>query len=242
MRWKSSLLPTLFILVSVATPTFASERANCMAPLPITPSLVREAGAYGYSGFEGSSSIPAFVLGALSPLRQTHEVDADGSVIFIRDNDGAWRAAMPTPGDAIIRLYARPDNGSTIIVTMIQTEGPGYYWTLVRLQEEFSAASCVVVEFPETLERGSEFLELMDLNINANGRGEIIGRASTQANGVLWYRYTTRDGGATWSGPRRLRRGRDARGGAYELITESDAPSSLVSELERFAASRSPLR
>ncbi len=238
MRRSVSLWPSFLAFMSIAGPALAHEDENCMAPLPITASFVREAGTFGYSGFAGSPSTPAFVIGGLSPLHGAPEVNADGSVIFLRGADGAWRAALPTPGDTIIRVYARPDDGAAIIVTTIQTEGPGYYWTLVRLREGFSSASCAVVEFPETLERGSEFLELMDLDITANGRGEIIGHANTQEHGVLWYRYTTRDGGTTWSAPRRLRRGRDARAGGYELIAESDAPEALMSELERFAASR----
>jgi hypothetical protein len=223
-------------LIGQAFATVLEEEEPCMAPAAVTEEMVREARMHDLESFGAVGSAPAFVTGWLSPTSS----EIAGSVIFVRAADGAWRAFLPRPGEGLVGIY-RAASGALIIVTMWQTEGPGQAWTLLRSRDGLASGACVNVDFPDALNKPlwmNEFLHLVDLDIDARGRGEIIGVARTENRGELWYAYRTRDGGATWSKPRRLRRQRAIRNGEYAKIEGTPAPAELAAELERFAAGR----
>jgi hypothetical protein len=231
----------MLLRMTLTGPAVALEdKSACMVPVPVTASLVRDARMFDLLGFAAEGAAPAFVAGWLSPTRDVVEAQADasGSVVFSRTADGAWRAFLPRPGEDIVGVYVAPTSSALIIVTMSHTEGPGASWTLLRSADALTSGACVTVEFPDTLDRGNEFLNLHDLDIAADGRGEIVGAAVTRDRGDLWFVYATRDGGATWSAPRRLPRERKASRGIYRKIAEAPAPEALVTDLARFAADR----
>jgi hypothetical protein len=225
-----------------ATPAHAQSDeafAACFTEIPLTAALVAETGQYDYGGFAGAAGVPAFVTGYLSPTRSAEDAqDVFGTVIFIRDSEGAWRAVLPRVGEGLVRAYANGEGG-IIIATMWTSEGPGGEWMLMRSTDGLRTATCGDVEFPEALNQptwANEFLSLHDLDITRRGRGEIIGVARTENRGDLWFAYQTRDHGATWRAPRRISRERQARRGIYTKVDEDEAPAALVAELTAYAA------
>jgi len=230
----------LAALIACAGPAFAQEELPCMAPIAITPQLVEQAGQYDFRGYAGSANVPAFLVGFLSPTRYTEDRDdIFGTVVFVRGDEG-WRAFLPSNGKDAVAIYAT-DAGAVMIATMRTSEGPGQSWTLLRSPEGLASGACSVVAFPSELNKPSwnnEMLDLTDFDINAHGRGEIIGMGSTEERGDLWYVYRTRDYGASWSAPQRLRRERAARSGVYRQIVDEEAaaPEALVAELTVYAS------
>jgi hypothetical protein len=215
--------------------------AACFTELPLTAALIAVTGHYGYGGFEGDAGTPAFVVGHLSPTRDAEDAqDLFGSVFFIRDSDGQWRAMLPRVGESLVSAYANGEGG-VIVATMWTSEGPGGQWMMLQSNDALRTATCSEIRFPAALNQPSwanEFLSLHDLDITRRGRGEIIGVANTENRGDLWFAYTTRDHGATWSAPRAIRREREARRGVYSKIDRDEAPAGLVAELTAYAASR----
>lgn len=227
-----------------ATPAYAQSdeaMAACFTDLPLTAALVNETLDYGRSGFAGDGVTPAFIVANLSPTRDSENAqDVFGSVLFIRDGEGAWRALLPRVGESVVAAYAN-GQGGVIIATMWTSEGPGGQWMMLRSTDALRTASCGDVAFPAALNNpvyNMEFLELHDLDINARGRGEIVGVAQTEDRGNLWFTYATRDHGATWGQPRAIRGERNARAGIYNKIEEDGAPDALMAELTAYAATR----
>lgn len=230
-----AMAPCAYATQDVADPQ------GCFVEVPISAALVAEASEYGFNGYEASERTPAFLTGHLSPTRDSELAqDLHGTVVFIRLADGGWRAFAPHPGDTVQSVYLS-ERGELIFVTMWTSEGPGPEWTLVSSRDGLQTARCGKVPFPDTLNEpywANEFLSLIDLDIDARGRGEIIGVANTEDRGQLWYRYRTRNGGATWSPPSRLSRERAARDGIYDLMVADEFPDALAAELTAWAAER----
>lgn len=227
-----------------AAPAFAQdEEPSCMLSLPVTAALVKEAGVFGFAGRAASGASPSILIGGLSSTREAPEDEMPifGSVVFVRDNDGGWRAFMPKQSESISGVYAAA-TGAFVIATMWGVEGPGNEWTLMRSSDGLRSGSCVSVPFPDTLNQpvwNMEFLSLHDLDINARGRGEIVGVSEIEGRAPAYYSYRTRDGGATWGAPRRLSGRRDAAAGSFTRIDEeSEAPADLVADLTNYAATR----
>jgi hypothetical protein len=161
--------------------------------------------------------------------------------MFVRNADASWRAFMPRAGESVVGVFAAP-SGAMIVVTQWQSEGPGQSWMLLRSPDGLQTGVCNEIDFPAALNQptwANETLALHDLDIDARGRGDIVGIARTDDRGNLWYAYSTRDHGETWSAPRRLSGERAARAGLYTSVLEdeSTAPAGLVAELTRYAAS-----
>lgn len=231
-------------LALIATPAYAqSEEASpaCFTELPLTAALVNETLDWGRTGFAGDGATPAFIVANLSPTRDAKDAqDVFGSVLFIRDSAGAWRAVLPRVGESVVSAYA-DGAGGVFIATMWTSEGPGGAWMIVRSTDGLRTASCRDVRFPATLNNpvyNMEFLELHDFDITRRGRGEIVGVAHTEDRGQLWFTYSTRDHGVNWSAPHAIARERDARRGVYTKIEEDGAPDALMAELTAYAATR----
>lgn len=238
------LAASLVALVALTAPAFAQDNDDndtCMVETPVTASLVAAAADNGFTEVPNSIA-SAIVHGALAPQADDDTDAPHGAVFFVRDAAGEWRAVLPNAGEDTVGVYAAPATGALILVTMVQTEGPGQSWTLVRSTDGLASGDCTAIAFPAELNHpdwANEYLDLKDLDIDAHGRGELIGVAHVERNGHdedWWYSYRTRDGGATWSAPRRLRGEKAARAGIYEPVEDSPAPEDMVQDLQRYAA------
>lgn len=235
------------VFALIATPVAAQTEGPpaCMAETPISADLVAELSRFDWQGTEARGRAPAFLIGSLWYLRedQTLAEGVHGSVVLVRGAGGDWRAFYPAPGESVVGAFVAPSTGAVILASQLQTEGPGQSWTLLRSSDGFATGSCTEIGFPAALNQpnwANEFLTLHDLDIRANGRGEIIGVANIERGGraTTWvYRYRSRDGGAGWGEPSRIARVRSARDGLYESIGEG-APAPLVAELQSYATSR----
>lgn len=240
-----ALCLSLAYLTLFAAPAFAAEEteeAACMSPVTITQPLVAEATQWNLQGYAGVGALPTFVVGWISPTGVIEDDGSTGAVVFVRNGDGSWRAFAPRSGEGLVGVYGA-ENGALVFVTMWQTEGPGQTWTILRSSDGLQTGACTEVHFPATLNQPSwanEFLSLRDFDIDARGRGEIIGHAAREQPDDEYYLYRTRDHGQTWSSPRRLRSEREARAGLYTPLfsEESIAPPELVAELTAYAAGR----
>lgn len=225
-----------------AAPARAEE--TCMAEIPISQALVAEAAKFEWRGSDARGRAPAFLLGLLHYLRDDEALadGAHGGLLFLRGADGGWRAFLPRAGENVVGAFVAPSTGAVTLLMQLQTEGPGQSWSLVRATEAPSPASCTDIAFPAELNQPawtSEYLDLRDFDMRANGRGEIIGVARVareDAERVWAFRYRTRDGGATWGPPSRMARERAARAGLFEALPEGPAPAALVAQLTAFAA------
>ncbi len=189
------LLAALGASAIFIAPALAQENEElCMAPVEITEALVRDAAMFDFRGYAGEAAAPAFVTGGLSPLRDSEDAaTVFGTVVFLPDGQGGWRAFMPRPGESVVAAYAARESGAMILVTQWQIEGPGQSWTLLRSSDGFATGECVTIDFPDALNQPSwtmETLELRDLDIAANGRGEIIGVSNTENHGALLVRLS----------------------------------------------------
>ena len=236
------LICALASLAAFSTTAQADEPPACAVETPVTAALVAEASKFGWVGFEAMGAAPSLLIGGLWYLRDNREIadGASGSVVFVRGVGGDWRAFVPAPEETVVAAFVAPSTGAVIFATQTQIEGPGQSWTLVRSTGGLTSGACTIVPFPPELnepEWRDEFLRLRDLDIAANGRGEIIG--ATSSGGNHWYVYRTQDGGATWGPPRQLRRERQVRTGLFERIDDETAPpEALVADLRDFAERR----
>lgn len=241
------ILMAAAVFALAATPAAAQDEAppTCMAHTPITAELIAEVSQHDWEGTEARGLAPAFLIGSLWYLRenQTLAEGAHGSVVFVRDVRGDWRAFLPAPGESVVGAFVAPSTGAAMLATQLQTEGPGQSWTLLRSSDGLATGSCTEIGFPAALNQpnwANEFLTLHDLDIRANGRGEIVGVANIERGGraTTWvYRYRSRDGGASWGEPSRIARERSARAGLYESVG-AGAPAALVAELQNYVAGR----
>ncbi len=228
--------------ITFCAPAFAVEdETACMAEISLTSALVEEAGGAEFTFFHTDEG--AVLIGALSPTRENVDVadGAAGSVLFVRTEDGAWRAFLPQAGESIVGMYRAETTGEIVLFTQWQSGGPGQSWTMIRMPAPGSvaptAASCQRIAFPATLNQpvwANEFLSLADFDIDARGRGEIIGSAHIDRDGReqhWWFAYRTNNDGLTWSDPRRISRERAARAGLFAPLEELPASVGLISEL-----------
>ncbi len=219
----------------------SSPEAPCVRPLELTPTLVASALEPEAKGLALSEKGSAVLLGR-RPFERVGEggerLSPSTGIVFLRGTDGAWTGYLLREGEEIFGAFVAPD-GLLFALAMWATEGPGSSWTLTRLGPG-GARGCVTIPFPATLNRpfwANEFLEVVDLDVDARGRGELIGRLDSDVGGKSWFLYATADGGETWGPPRRLKGERSARGGRLKPVAEA-APGALRADLERFLARR----
>lgn len=224
-----------------AARTYDAQPEACMVETPITAALVAEAGQFRWRGADAHGAVPAVLIGSLWYLRQNQDIadGASGSVVFVRDAGGGWRAFLPSPDENVVGAFLAPTTGAVVLATQVQTEGPGQSWTLLHSTDGLATGTCTQVAFPAAVNQ--EQLVLADFDMRTNGRGEIVGSARVErerAETTLHFIYRTRDGGATWRAPERLSRFRQARSGLFEPIADAQAPQTLIDELMAYAASR----
>jgi len=240
---KRALSALAIAVAAFATPVVAIEpHMQCGASLAITPHLVEASGQSEFRQAITPGDGPALLFGAVSPMRDIEGLGEGlaGTILFVRDDAETWRALFPSPWESEVALYATGED--LALFTQIQTEGPGQSWTLVRTKDGFLNLRCAVIAFPTELNQpnwANEFLDLVDFDIGADGRGELIGAARLDRDGreiVRHYLYRTHDDGQTWSPPVRISLERAARGGRFAPVELAPASVGVIAELHSFAA------
>jgi len=216
----------------------AEDAVVCAAPRPVTARLVSEAG-----DLQSIAGRPDILVGHLSASRDTPDdaQETNGAVLFLKHADG-WRAVLPQNGENEVGVYTAP--GALVLITQLQTEGPGQSFTVVRTGDNFATATCATLPFPDALNKPTwnmEYLTPHDLDIDARGRGLLVASAALERNGeaprTLWYSYATRDNGRTWRAAKRIGGQRSAPAGLFTPAATADAPA-LVADLRAYAQSR----
>jgi hypothetical protein len=156
--------------------------------------------------FSGNAKVPPFLEGIEPQIFSGNVNEHQGSVLFTKQGAG-WTLVGPKDGEADQGLFASSQSKDVFIVTMIATEGPGPDYTLVRASEGFSKFDCLTIPFPDSIHIPEEYLSLKDFNMDARGKGKLVGSAAIDRGGrpqTWWFQYSTSDFGRTWSTPVRL--------------------------------------
>lgn len=225
----------------------ASAAHACLREVALNAQLVADARAYPMQGFAGDAHTPAFLIGHLSYLREAaqagEEEGVHGAVLFI-ERGGSWRAFLPEAGETALAAYVSKAAPLVLIVTHLQIEGPGQSFTIMRSTDGLRSAECAPLAFPKALNRDgwkSEYLELHSLQMNARGKGRLIGSAQLGADTARpktrWWRYRTRSGAKRWSRPHALDGARAPKPGVLTLV-QSEAPPAMIASLASFTQAR----
>ncbi|MFY1829723.1 hypothetical protein ACN47A_27655 [Myxococcus fulvus] len=213
--------------------------AVCAKTVPLTAQLVEDAAESGLQGVETRDDL---LIGTLSYLREPSEAAraASGTVLFIKGPKG-WRAVLPQHEENEVGVYLAPKGRRLVVVTQRQIGDPGQSFTVVGTSDGFTTSTCATLPFPRELNQptwNGEYLTLHDLDLDARGRGVLIGSASLERqeepSRTLWFSYATRDGGRTWGAPRTLTGQQDAPSGTLVPARRVEAPA-LVTDLRAFA-------
>jgi hypothetical protein len=209
-NWSVSALVAMFGLAP------AGDAQACFREIPVSAQLVADAREFPMLAFPGDANLPPFLIGYLSYLRESiQDLSEDnefihGGVLFVQQG-GAWTALLPSEGEATIGVYTSTIAPTVIIVSQFQVEAPGQSFTIARSIDGLRTGSCTTIDFPTALNQPTwamEYLTLTNLQIDAHGRGRLIGSAELDTESdhprVAWWSYETRDGGAKWSCPRSL--------------------------------------
>ncbi len=188
----------------IASPFAAwDENWTCGTAISVSEPEVRALDALGRSThYAGASKLPGFSVATL-PSPEL------GLILLAKSSDG-WRAFPIEEGGASQGVFVAPEEGRLAIVSMLSREGPGQSFTLAQSDDGLRTLRCTEIPFPAELNKpawANEFLTPDHFNIDAKGRGTLIGSAFVDRNGreqTLLYRYTSNDGGLTWSAPKRI--------------------------------------
>lgn len=174
---------------------------TCGQHIPLTKNLARaivkdDAVEGGYAGKH------PFLIAQTS-------VDS-GGVILLTKRANRWRAYAVESGGGRQGGGYNAKSGDAVLFSMLSREGPGQSYTVLTTRNAFATMSCATIAFPEEFNQPTyamEFLNFVDFNMEASGNGALIGSADLERDGK-WltraYRYTTRDGGRSWSRPETL--------------------------------------
>lgn len=225
--------------VWAAPATAQDDEADCAAEISLTAALFEELDEFSWMGHVGEGAAPSFLLADLYYLREARALGegADGAVILVRDEPGAWRAVSVHSPESATGVYVAEETGDIAMFLARQIEGPGPWWTLAISSDGFATARCVHIAHPEIQSTdgyaGATFL-LADFNIDADGAGEIIAYADVERDGEerrLWRRYETSDNGATWSAPEAIDDFQPVEYGGFAHIDASASMEALRDEL-----------
>jgi hypothetical protein len=236
-------------MVAILSFAPAGNAQACFREILISAQLVADARKFPMLAFPGDANLPSFLIGYLSYLRESlQDLSKDnefihGGVLFVQQG-GAWTALLPSEGEATIGVYTSTIASEVIIVSQFQVEAPGQSFTIARSTDGLRTGACATIDFPTALNKPTwamEYLTLSSLQMNARGRGRLIGSAEldteTDHPRQTWWSYETRDGGAKWSRSRKLAGPPAPRGG---VLREVMAPASeaMIDALTAYASSR----
>ncbi|BAT60181.1 hypothetical protein GJW-30_1_02717 [Variibacter gotjawalensis] len=164
-------------------------------------------------------------------------VDAGGvSLLVKRGND--WRAYGVQSGGGLQAVRYDRKSGTVIVFSMLSREGPGQSFTVLTAQDDLTSIACADIRFPDELNDpvyAGEYVDFSDFNVDAVGKGALIGRATFERNGAevkRIYRWSTPDRGRTWSKPETLEQEPGPLLGS--LVVAPKASSVLVAQAKRF--------
>lgn len=191
-----------------------------------TARLVRALYAEDVTGYRGDAKTPPFLIANLPPVNY-------GVVVFVKRPSG-WTGIAVEQSEKVQGAFIAKGKGSAAIFSMWSVGGPGAAYTQLRTTDGWATATCGSVTFPDSIPRPQSYLELHDFNAQETGAGALTGSAEID-NGrrtmTRWFKYTTPDGGATWSSAQRLPSKPPAIPGVYAEI-EGDV-SGLIADLKR---------
>jgi hypothetical protein len=199
------LLGTVLALTN-ASQSFGADN-SCGAIVEPNNDLIKAIIAHSpLDAFAGNSKVPPFLEGIEPQMFKNDVNDHQGSVLFVK-RDAKWTLVAPSDGETDQGIFVSPQSDEVFIVTMIAIEGPGPSYTLVRASDRFNKFDCLTIPFPDSVKSPESYLELQDFNLDAQGKGSLVGSASIERgrrSEVLWFRYSTSDSGRTWSAPVKL--------------------------------------
>ncbi|MGY4398622.1 hypothetical protein ACVWZA_003830 [Sphingomonas sp. UYAg733] len=205
---------------------------DCGTAMPVTRALLGKLPNGRFIG-SGMAKGGAVLIGDLDSVHH-------GSVAFMRSGP-RWRGWAVLGSASTVAAYRAPRNGNVFIWAMIDVEGAGPGLTQIMLPANGARPRCTTIDWPAELNRPayeSEFLGFDNFALDAKGRGSLTGTAVIERDGKpqRWsYRYTTRDGGRSWSAPRRVR---DITAGPSVYRRVDAAPATLIASLRAQAGAR----
>lgn len=120
---------------------------------------------------------------------------ATGVTVFRKAGAG-WAGYMVDPISQVQAVRYGPQG--LYLVTKVVREGGGPLG-LALLPTGGGALVCAGLATPERLDVPAEHPEFVSLSMDPDGKGALIAKAERAEAATLWFRYETRDGGATWS-------------------------------------------
>lgn len=120
---------------------------------------------------------------------------ATGVTVFRKAGAG-WAGYMVDPISQVQAVRYGPQG--LYLVTKVVREGGGPLG-LALLPTGGGALVCAGLDTPEGLDVPAEHPEFVSLSMDPDGKGTLIAKAERAEAATLWFRYETRDGGATWS-------------------------------------------
>jgi hypothetical protein len=211
--------------------TFPAE--SCGAAFTPTKQITRAATKNDNFGYEGDEGLPAFLTGVLPSTTM-----AAGALLFVKRLAG-WAGIAGEQGHFFVKVYAAPDRKQAILFSMWGIEGPGHEYTIMATRDAFDTVLCSTLEFPAEVKSPENFMDFIDFNVDESGQGALIGTADlTSEDGSTsqthWYRYSTADGGKTWTAPEILKEKPEELSGIYFSVGQAgfcDLRSDLLSAL-----------
>jgi len=190
---------------------FWDESWSCGTVFTPTPEMVRAMEDERFIGYTGDNSIRPFLVARLQTV-------FGGTVVFVKRATG-WAGIAIASGHSPQGVFVAPGKGRAIVFTMHTVEGPGHEFQILYTTDGFDNAACSILDFPDEVPSPETYLLLLDFNAEANGEGLLVGSADIEsengASQTRWFRYRTRDGGVSWSGPEALLSLPERAGGVY---------------------------
>jgi hypothetical protein len=237
---KESLASVFAGLALVSSPVRAEdlESADCGERVPLDAAFL-----------EGVAQDGRFVtawLGHGDALLVAEGPGGLGNGVFVRRN-GVWRGYGLSGIGGIQAVYQEP--GGAVFAWAYNGRGdPPSHYTAFRVGARPGQQFCTEIEPAKELNRSfqppyewdwrGEYFDFSEFNLDSRGTGAVVGSASLQmAENAepqsVPYRYETRNGGRTWSEPRRVGETPPPPRGVFVKVETADA--TLLEELRRQA-------
>lgn len=190
---------------------FWDENWSCGTEFTPTRDIIGAIDDERFIGYGGDGSFRPFLVARLSPF-------FGGTVVFVK-RAKRWVGIAIEAGHSPQGVFVAPGKGRAIVFTMHSVEGPGHEFAILRTSDGFDKADCSRLEFPDEVPSPETSLLLIDFNADENGEGVLVGSADIESESgesqTRWFRYRTRDGGASWTGPEALPGQPEPAGGIY---------------------------
>lgn len=217
-----ALLPAHFAAADEPVDDFWQPAWTCGQLIELSADLILTVASRGdLMAHPGAGELPAFGVAELpSVMRGT---------LLLAQTESGWRGYPIEAGASPQGVYIAPEPGNLVVITMHTAGDPGSSYTVLRATQAFRSIDCREIDFPADLNVGEdghakwlgEYLDFEDFNMRADGTGTIVGSAVLEREtptDTRWYRYTTSDGGRSWSAPERLNEKPASLDGSYTRV------------------------